>query len=289
MKKTNSGFSVMWNEIKHDKLAMFGLVMFVVIMVTVYIWAFFIDETQAMRMNLFTMNRPPSDAFLLGTDPMGRDMVSMLILAARNSLNISFLVTICGASIGILLGLVMGFYAGHVDNIMMRIIAFWGMIPGLMLIILLRTILSVRTIFDFSMLIIIVGGWLTMTSLVRVMTLRQGRLDYVSASKTLGTPNIIIIFREVLPNLVSILTSGMTIVLAGNMALETGLSFLSLGLPPGTPSLGGLLAYARSPGTMQQRPWQWLPPALLILILMLCINFVGQALNRAADAKKRRV
>jgi peptide/nickel transport system permease protein len=73
------------------------------------------------------------------------------------------------------------------------------------------------------------------------------------------------------------------------MGLEVGLTFLGFGLPPGVPSLGQHLGYARSAGTMQQRPWQWLPAALLILILMLCINFVGQALNRAADARKRSV
>jgi peptide/nickel transport system permease protein len=128
-----------------------------------------------------------------------------------------------------------------------------------------------------------------MAGMVRVMTFKQGALDYVAASKTLGTPNIMIMFREVLPNLVSIISSFLTIMLAGNMGLETGLTFLGFGLPPGTPSLGTLIANARNPATMQNRPWQWLPAALLVFILMLCINFVGQALNRAADAKKRKV
>jgi len=245
-KNIESGLYVMWKEIKHDKLALMGLFLFISIVITVYIWAFLIDEQQANRMNLFAMNQPPGNTYLLGTDPLGRDMVQQLVLAARNSLNISFIVTIGGASIGILLGLIMGYYAGHIDNIMMRIIAVWTMIPGLMLIILFRTILNVNSVYRFSWLMIIVGGWLTMTGLIRVMSLRQGRLDYVSASKTLGTPNIVIMVREVLPNLMSILTSGLTLVLASNMALETGLSFLGLGLPPGTPSLGGLLAHAGS-------------------------------------------
>jgi peptide/nickel transport system permease protein len=289
MVKSNSGFTVMWNEIRNDKLALSGLVLFIAIVVTVYIWAFFINEAEAVKMNLLTMNQPPSAAYLLGTDNMGRDMLTQLVLAARTSLNISFIVTLGGASIGILVGLVMGFYAGHVDNVMARLINFWGMVPYIMMVMLFRAIVAPRTLIGFSFMIIAVGGWLTMTGLVRVMTLRQGRLDYVAASKTLGTPNIVIMFREVMPNLVSVLISGMTINLANNMGLETGLSFLGMGLPPGTPSLGGLLSIARNLGTMQQRPWQWLPPALLILIMMLCINFVGQALNRAADAKKRSV
>ncbi|MCL2202842.1 MAG: ABC transporter permease [Defluviitaleaceae bacterium] len=286
---STSHFHAMWREIRRDKLAIIGLILFVGIMLTVYVWGFFLNEQEAMRMDFRNMNRAPSAAHILGTDDMGRDMVQLMVIAARNSLNISFLVTIVGASIGILLGLVMGFYAGHVDNVMMRIVNFWGMIPGIMMIILLRSLLSPATIWGFSWIVIGVFGWTTMTFTIRVMALRQGRLDYVSASKTLGTPNIVIMFREVLPNLVSILTSGMTLVLAGNMGLETGLSFLGLGLPPGTPSLGGLLSVARNLSTMQQRPWQWLPPALLVFILMLCINFVGQAINRSADAKKRSV
>jgi peptide/nickel transport system permease protein len=288
-KNTASNFYTMWREIRRDKLALMGLVVFIGILLTVYVWAFVIDEQQAMRMDIRVMNRPPSNTHILGTDDMGRDMLTIMVIAARNSLNISFMVTIVGATVGIFLGLVMGFYAGHVDNIMMRIIAFWGMIPNLMLIILFRALFSPATIYGFSLIVIVVTGWLTMTGVIRVMTLRQGRLDYVSASKTLGTPNIVIMFREVLPNLVSILTSGMTLVLAANMGLETGLSFLGLGLPPGTPSLGGLLSVARNLSTMQQRPWQWLPPALLIFIMMLCINFVGQAINRSADAKKRSI
>jgi peptide/nickel transport system permease protein len=285
-----SGFYVAWKEIRNDKLALFGLFLFIGIVAVVYIWGYFIiDEAQAMRLSMFTMNQPPSAAFPLGTDELGRCMVRQLVLAARNSLNISFVVTFGGAAIGIFLGLVMGFYAGHVDNVMMRLIALWGMIPGLMVIILFRSIISFRTWLGFSGMIILVGGWLTMTGLIRVMTLQQGRLDYVSASKTLGTPNVVIMVREVLPNLVSIITSGLTLVLAGNMGLEVGLTFLGFGLPPGVPSLGQHMGYARSSVIMQNRPWQWVPAALLILILMLCINFVGQALNRAADARKRSV
>jgi peptide/nickel transport system permease protein len=284
------GFSVIWKEIKSDPLALGGLILFVTIVAVVYIFGYFIiDEVAAGRINLLALNQRPSAEFILGTDPSGRCMLRQLIFAARNSLNITFFVTIGGASIGIMLGLIMGFYAGHVDNIMMRVFALWGMIPFLMMVIIFNTIITFRTWVGFSSMIILVGGWLTMSGLVRVMTLQQGRLDYVSASKTLGTPSFIIMIREVLPNLVSIITSGFTLVLAGNMGLEVGLTFLGFGLPPGVPSLGQHLRYASSAGTMQQRPWQWLPAALLIFVLMLCINFVGQALNRAADARKRSV
>ncbi|MCL2558612.1 MAG: ABC transporter permease [Treponema sp.] len=286
--ETASNWKVMWKEVRHDKLALCGLVLFVALVLTVYIWAFFIDEAQAIRLNLSNMNRAPSARHIMGTDPLGRDMLTQLVLSSRNSLNISFIVTIAGSGIGMFLGLVMGYYGKFVDFAMMRVIALWGMIPNLMLIMLFRTMFN-PDVLGFSLIMIIVGGWGGMAMMMRIMTFRQGALDYVAASKTLGSPNIMIIFREVLPNLVSIISSYLTILLAGNMGLETGLTFLGFGLPPGTPSLGTLIAYARNPATMQNRPWQWLPAALLIFILMLCINFVGQALNRAADAKKRKV
>jgi len=283
-----SAWRVMWKEVRHDKLALGGLVLFVAIVVTVYIWAFFIDEAAAMRLNLMNMNRPPGGAHVMGTDSLGRDMLTRLVLSARNSLNISFLVTIVGSALGMVIGLVAGYYGKFVEFAISRLMAFWAMVPSLMLIMIFMTVWRPGVI-GFSTLMIVIGGWMGMAAMVRVMTFRQGALDYVSASKTLGTPNIVIMFREVLPNLVSIISSFLTIMLAGNMGLETGLTFLGFGLPPGTPSLGTLIGYARSPAIMQNRPWQWLPAALLIFILMLCINFVGQALNRAADAKKRKV
>jgi len=284
-----SAWRVMWKEVRGDKLALLGLVLFIAILLTVYIWAgFFIDIDAVGRVNLFERNSEPRPGHRLGFDSQGRDVIPQLIMGARNSLNISFGVTIPGAIIGIFVGLIAGFYGKHVDNAIMRLMALWGMVPGMMLIILLRTIFT-PGVFGFALMMTVVGAWMGMAGMVRIMALRQGALDYVAASKTLGTPNIIIIFREVLPNLVSIITSQFTISLAANMGLETGLTFLGFGLPPGTPSLGRLVAYAQSPTVLQNRWWQWLPAALLIVVMMLCINFVGQALNRAADAKKRRV
>ncbi|MCL2364228.1 MAG: ABC transporter permease [Defluviitaleaceae bacterium] len=285
-----SAFRLMWHEIRNDWFALIGLFLFITIVLVVYIFGYFvIDEAAAGRLNMFTMNQSPRAGFPLGTDDLGRCMLRQLILAARNSLNIAFTVTLGGATIGIFIGLLMGFYGGHVDNVMMRIIGLWGMIPFLMLIIVIRTLIAPQTWWGFSFMMIGLGGFLMMSGMIRVMTLQQGRLDYVSASKTMGTPNVVIMVREVLPNLVSIITSGLTLALAGNIGLETGLTFLGFGLPPGTPSLGQHLGYARDSVVLQNRQWQWLPAAILVFVLMLCINFVGQALNRAADARKRTV
>jgi len=278
----------MWREVYRDKMALVGLIFFFLIIATVYIWYPFIDQTAADRIVLGNRNLPPSSEFILGTDPGGRDMLHQLILSARNSFNIAFLITAGSALIGIFVGLISGFYGKHVDNVIMRILDFIGMVPFIMLVIVFVSLIPGYTPLTFSLVFISVG-WIGTARLIRVKALQQGQLDYVSASKTLGTPNIIIIFREVLPNLVSIIVSNLTISLAANMGIETGLTFLGFGLPTGTPSLGRLVFYASVPYDMQNRLWLWLPAALLIVVMMLCINFVGQALNRAADAKKRTI
>lgn len=279
----------MWREIYTDKLAFVAFILFIVIVATVYIWALTIDQDAATLVHLGQRDRAPSATNWLGTDPGGRDMMQQLILSARNSFNIAFIVTIAGAIIGILFGLFAGFYGRHVDNVLMRILDFFAMVPTFMLVIVFVSVIHNYSVVTFALLMIALVSWQGTARLIRIKALQQGTLDYVSASKTLGTPNIVIIFREVLPNLVSIITSNFTINLAANMGIETGLTFLGFGLPFATPSLGRLVFYASVPANMINRPWQWLPAALLIIIMMLCINFVGQALNRAADAKKRMV
>jgi len=287
---TTSAWKLMWREIYNDKIALVALFLFGLIVLTVYIWAPFINLDDLNAVNIAFLRRryqPPGSEFWMGTDSGGRDVFGQFILGARNSFNIAFAVTFGGAVIGIFIGLISGFYGGHVDNAIMRVLDFIAMVPFLMLMIVFVSIHQ-HTVLTFT-LIMIAFSWQSTARLIRVVTLRQSSLDYVSASKTLGTPNIVIIFREVLPNLVSIIVSNVTMQLATNMGIETGLTFLGFGLPFGSPSLGRLISFARTPTILQERQWIWLPSAFLIIIMMLCINFVGQALNRAADAKKRSV
>ncbi|MCL2620598.1 MAG: ABC transporter permease [Defluviitaleaceae bacterium] len=286
-KRKVSFINILWKEIWADKLAFVALVIFVGIVLTAFIWSMFIDTDEAVRVNLRTQNQAPSAEFTLGTDNMGRDVIDMLVLGSRNSLSIAFIVTGMVAIVGVLVGVFTGFYGGRADNLIMRAVDTLSMLPFLMLVI------AVITAFGWTMFLFIFLmsslGWIGICRIIRTRALQQGRLDYVSASKTLGTPNVVIIFREVIPNLVAVLSTILTLTLANNIGLEIGLTFLGFGLPPGTPSLGTLLALASVPVVMEHRMWQWLPPALIILTLALCVNFVSQAVNRAADARQRLV
>jgi len=275
----------MWKEIWHDKLALIGLGVFVAVVATVYIWALFVPYDALEGVFRMRFHEPMPGA-PLGFDNVGRNVFHYLILGARNSFNIAFMVTGGAIAIGMLFGLFAGYFGGFFDYVLMRFLDFFSMIPNLVIIIIVAAMFNFNVI-TFSVMMILLT-WPATARLMRSMTLRQGSLEYVSASKTLGTPNITILFREVLPNLISIITANLTITLATNIGIETGLTMLGLGLERNIPSLGRLIHFGTDAHNMQNRLWLWVPAAVLVVVMMLCINFVGQALNRAADAKKRR-
>ena len=281
-----TGFQVIAREFMKDKLAMFSLVSLIIVIGGIYFWATQIDQTQLMRISLRDKLAAPGDKFWLGADKGGRDILGQLIIGARNSLNIAIAVTVITSIIGVAIGLVTGYFGGWIDNIFMRIIDFFITIPSLMIIIVFVSIIPKYTIIEF-ILIMSLFLWVGTARLIRSKALSESRRDYISASKTLGTRNFVIIFKEMMPNLSSILIVEMTLNFAGNVGLETGLSYLGFGLPPSTPSLGTLVSYANDPYIMENAWWNWLPASLLILLLMLGINYVGQAIRRSADARQR--
>jgi len=281
-----TGFQVIAREFMKDKLAMFSLISLVVVIVGIFIWALLIDQEQMMRVSLRDKFAPPGDKFFLGADQGGRDILGQLIIGARNSLTIAIAVTVITGVIGIFIGLVTGYFGGWIDNIFMRIIDFFITIPALMIIIVFVTIVPKYNIPIF-ILIISVFLWPSIARLVRSKALSEGKRDYINASKTMGTSDAAIIFKKMMPNLSSILIVELTLSFAGNVGIETGLSFLGFGLPPSTPSLGTLVSYATNPLILSEKWWIWVPASMLILFLMLAINYVGQAMRRSADAKQR--
>lgn len=284
--KVPSFISLVGREILHDKFALVSFNIFVIIIAIVFVGTLFMDMAASTKVNLALINKPPSKEHLLGTDASGRDMLMQLFLGARNSFMIAIGVTILCGLIGIIVGLIAGYFGGRVDNLIMRILDFFSMLPSLMIIIVIVSMIPKYNVVTF-IAVMTAFGWFGKARLVRAKTLQQSSLDYVLASKTLGTRDFVIMLREVLPNIASIIIVNLTLNLAANMGLETGLTFLGFGLPFDTPSLGTLIKYAAVPENLQRRVWLWLPAALLIIVMMLCINFVGQAVKRAADSKQR--
>ena len=276
----------MWREIKNDKMALFSLILLTANLLTVYIGSYVLDLDKINRIDMFNIYAEPSAANWLGTDYGGRDVFGTLIIGAKNSITIGVVITLISGLIGLTVGLISGYFGGFIDNVIMRIIDFIIILPFLMIIIVLITIVPVFNVPVF-IAIMSIFLWTGKARLIRSKTLAERELDYVNASKTLGTPNWKIIMFEVLPNLSSIIIVNMTLTLTGNNGIETGLTYLGFGLPETVPSLGTLVSYASNPEVIQNKWWVWLPASLLILVIMLCINFIGQALKRAADARQR--
>lgn len=282
-----TGLRVVWREFKKDKLALGSLILLIGIILVTFIWAFFIDRDKLMQISLYDeFAAPGTNGFILGADQGGSDVLGQLILGARNSLAIAISITVITGVIGVLTGLAAGYFGGIIDTIIMRIIDFYITLPTLMIIIVFVTIVPKYNVITFT-LIMSAFLWVGTARLIRSKVLSEANRDYVHASKTMGTGDFAIMLKGILPNISSLLIVELTLNFAGNVGIETGLSFLGFGLPPDVPSLGTLVGAASNPIVLENYWWVWLPASALILVLMLAINYVGQALRRAADSKQR--
>ena len=228
-------------------------------------------------------NQPPSAQHLLGTDKIGRDMFSRILYAMRVSLLVGFLATAISTVIGVLLGLVSGYFGGAVDKLIM---GFTDMVMSFPYILL---VLVAAAIFQPGMwsIILILGfvDWPGVARLVRgnVLSLRQ--TNFIKSDITAGMPRRYILFSEILPNTIAPVLVYATSVFALSILDEAALSFLGMGVQPPTPSLGNLLNGAESLSVLTGKPWLWVPAGTVIVLLVVCINFVGDALRDAFDPR----
>ena len=281
-----TGISVIARELKKDRIAMASLLILGILFITVFVGSMIINQDEVMKISLLDKYAAPGEGFWLGADTGGSDILGQLIIGARNSIIVGVAVTVLTSGIGLVVVLLAGSYGRMIDNVIMRLVDFLTILPRLMLIIVFVTVVPRYNLVTF-IFIMSIFYWTGIARLIRSKVLTESRRDYVQASKTMGTSDFKILFREILPNISSIIIVDSTLNLAGNIGIETGLTFLGFGLPPGIPSLGTLVGYATDPEVMSSKLWIWLPASLLILVMMLCINYVGQALKRAADARQR--
>ncbi len=209
-------------------------------------------QEDIVRVDLFAIYDPPSAEHWLGTDYGGRDIFGQLIIGTRNSFTVGLAITLLSTLIGLTMGLIAGYFGGVVDNIIMRFIDFMMILPFLMIVIVFISLVPTFNITTF-ILIMTAFLWVGKARLIRSKVLTEKELDYVSASKTLGTPNWKIIFQQILPNLSSIIIVNITLNLAGNIGIESSLTYLGFGLPESTPSLGTLVSYATNPDVLQEK------------------------------------
>jgi peptide/nickel transport system permease protein len=285
---TPSASRILWNEFKADRPALIALIIVVGFIIFVTIASFFINVSNMMNTNIMAyLNHPLQDGYLLGADTGGRSIMKQLIVGSRNSIGIAIGLTLISSTWGIAWGLISGYFGGFVDWWMQRVYDFMMMLPMTMMIIVLVTIIHNYNAITLT-LIFSCFYWLGTSRLIRSRTLAEAKKDYVAASITSGTNSWKIIFREIMPNISSLIVVDTTLSFAENIGVETGLSYLGFGLPPKTPSLGTLIANANDPNNITQYWWTWLPAALEIIVLCLAISYIGQVIRRSADASQRQ-
>ena len=227
---------------------------------------------------------PPSSEFLLGTDNVGKDIYSQLVVGAKVSLLIGFLAAGIAAVIGSTVGLVSGYYGGIVDNLLMRIVDIFMAVPSLPVMIVLAAILG-PSIWNI-IIIIAVLGWPSTARIVRSQVLSIKERPFVEAARCIGASDLSLMFSEIMPNVIPVVSAQTIMMVANAIYNESVLSFLGLGDPLHI-SWGMMLHYAFSSGVMTTAWWWSIPPGLAIALLVLGFAFLGSALNEVLNPRFR--
>ncbi len=217
----------------------------------------------------------------LGTDDQGRDVVARLIYGFRISVLFGLILATISSVIGVIAGAFQGYFGGRVDLFAQRAIEIWTAIPSLYLLLIISSVL-VPTFFVL-LGILLLFSWVTLVGLVRAEFLRGRNLEYVQAARALGVSNRSIMFRHLLPNAMVATLTYLPFILSSSVATLTSLDFLGFGLPPGSPSLGELLAQGKA---NIQAPWLGLSGFFTIAIMLSLLIFIGEAVRDAFDPRK---
>jgi peptide/nickel transport system permease protein len=229
-----------------------------------------------------TFQGRPSSVHLLGTDSVGRDVLSRLIYAARVSLSVGILAVTMYVLIGTSVGAIAGYYGGTVDLVLSRIMDIMLSFPPLIIILFAVSVFGRPSLWN---VIIVLGllGWPAVARLVRGQVLALRQQEFVQAARAIGASDPAVVMRHLLPNAMAPVLVAATFGTANAILVEAALSFLGMGVQPPTPSWGNMLTDAQSLTVLEQMPWLWVPPGFMILISVLTINFVGDGLRDALD------
>ena len=230
-----------------------------------------------------------NNGFLLGSDEFGRDLALRLLHGGRVSMTVGAVAVLISTIIGLLIGLISGFYGKWVDNLLMRFAEVISSFPFLPLAITLSSFLQgyLTQTQKLMMIMMILGviSWPGLARLIRGQILAEREKDFVLAARALGIKSNTIILRHILPNIINIVIVSMTLSYAGSLLTEAGLSFLGFGVVPPSPSWGNMLNGAQQSDVIQLYWWRWILPAVCVLIAALSVNIVGDGLRDAMDPK----
>jgi peptide/nickel transport system permease protein len=274
--------SEFWTRFKGNRLAVSGLALvlglFVVALAAPWLAPFdpnFIDLQQVLR--------PPGPAHLLGTDTLGRDVLSRIIYGSRVSLLVGFVAVGISTLIGLLVGALAGYYAGWLDKVLMRLVDIMLCFPVFFLILAVIAVLG-PSIWNI-MIIIGFTSWMGVARLVRAEFLSLREREFVLAARSLGASDYRLIWRHLLPNALTPVMVSATLGVAGAILTESSLSFLGLGVQPPTPSWGNILMMGKD--NIEIAWWLSVFPGLAILVTVMSYNLLGEGIREAIDPRLR--
>jgi len=288
-----------WRRLKKNKMAVISIVIILTFLLLA-IFASVLAPYPYAKQDLFVIYQGPSSAHLLGTDALGRDMLSRLLYGSRISMSVAIITVVIVLLIGVPLGLVSGYYGGAIDMIVMRIVDIGYAFPSLLLIIILSSYLGaeIPRINGGPFLILkngynatggLVGviialaifGWLSLARLVRGQVLSLKQQEFIEGARGMGASNRRIMFMHILPNSLAPVIIAAALYVPGFIIAEAGLSFIGLGVKPPTPSWGIMISDGIQ--AIQSYPYVALEPGLAIAFLLLSFNFLGDGLRDALD------
>ena len=276
-----------WRRFRSDKPALFGAAV-ILIAVASAVFAPLVapyDPTKQFFEGLTTQGapKPPSEQFLLGTDLLGRDLLSRLIFGARSSLIIGLVANAAAVLIGTVLGMTAGYVGGWTGTVIMRFTDLMMAFPALLLAIALAAILS-PSLWIVALVIALVN-WVQICRVIYTQTRSIAAAEFIEAARAVGAAWPRVVFRHVLPHLVPTILVWSTLGIAITVLLEAMLSFLGIGVQPPRPSWGGIIFESQS--YFLDAPWLVFFPGISILLLALSFNLVGDALRDALDPTQR--
>lgn len=282
MEDVSSMRNISWKRFKRDKMAMFSVAVLISIFLIVYIVPLFFHVSYS-DVNLAIAKQAPSRAHLLGTDEYGRDILIRLIYGGRVSVTVAIAAMTMQILIGVTLGALAGYFGSWVDTVIMRITDVFMCFPFYIMAVSLAAILGKGL--KNSILIIGLLSWTGLARMVRAQIMSVKENDYVLAAKSLGIPPGRIVFKHIIPNIISPIIVSATLSIAGAIMSEASLSYLGMGVAVPQPSWGNMLSAAQNMSVLGGQWWRWVPPGLMIVIVVLAVNYIGEGIEKAVNPK----
>ncbi len=263
---------------------------FIVLLVAIALFARLIAPHDPLEQDLLAGTLPPAGftgaepGFLLGTDDLGRDVLSRLIFGTRVALVVAFVAAALAAVLGTLLGLLAGYFRGATDVVVSRLIEIWMAFPPVLLSILVVAIMGAGV--GSVIVAIAIIDWTRFARVLRAETMAQAQADYVIAARVLGFGRMAILFREILPNVAPVLLALVTLEMGIAVIVEAILSFVGLSVSSDTPTWGGMIAQGRQ--IIYQAWWVFAAPLAALFATVLAFNQLGDGLRRALDPVMQR-